>query len=93
MNTAREQAREAAVEHLGNERTPFRQEALWAADAASDVWEPLVRKLTDALSDAMCKATFTETGHPLDHGQEDLDETVAKVNAVLVEAEEALGDA
>lgn len=48
MTTARKRAREAAIkasEMLDDEAT------IPSADAASDVWEPLVRELRDCLSD------------------------------------------
>lgn len=61
MTTTREQAREAVMKAF-LPSIPKQIEAKIAADAASDVWEPLLREIHTALSDVvhMVQITYPE---------------------------------
>ena len=73
MTDARTAARKAAFEATWRTNDPQ-----LAADAASDVWEPLVRRLRDGLQ--------FRSDHAMD------DDGWAETWALIAEATEALGD-
>lgn len=74
MTKPREQAREAAMAAAHNDEI----DAMHGADAASDVWEPIVRNLVDQIMEEVASGHLVDpryqTWEAIDRAKEALDE-------------------